>query len=168
MKTLLFTVLAVFFLCNSGISQEPEKKEVVVFEKNYSAGHSDWQTIGDTVKKEFDFGFKERMLPLTIRWVIAKDQDGCLNIAYCKIINNPANMASVHIKVTRDITTKCASKWDSPDKRKFKQLIIYVSYNTTKGIKSLSYSGRLVDLAGNGEAYYTDISTTGGQKRVKL
>jgi len=168
MKMLLFTIVGIFLLCNSTFSQKTASKEAVIFEKNYSAEHSDWQKVGDTIKKDFEFGFKERMIPLTIHWAIAKDQDGCLSIAYCKITCNPSNSSAIRLKVTKEFTTKCASKWESADKRRFKQLIIYATYNSTKGIKTLSYSGRLVDLAGNGESYYTDISSVGGQKRVKF
>jgi hypothetical protein len=149
MKTIK-SVIGIPLLSFIAISCSKSSASKILYEKDFSRGHTDWKVLGDTIIKQFDLRLKDSKEPLKIFWLVSKDKGGCLQVSYARLerVNMDSALKADSIKAEPGI---CGTDWESSDSLQYNQMIFTGNFSKSTTVKQDVKQGNFLIVMGNGK-----------------
>ncbi|MBD3906450.1 hypothetical protein NAL32_17410 [Chryseobacterium sp. Ch-15] len=150
MKTIKSTIgIALLCLIATSCSKKSTTSKVL-YEKDFSTGHSDWKVSGDTIVKQFDLKIADSKEPLKVFWLASKDPDGCMHVSYTRLerVNMDSNIKADSFRADNVI---CGTDWESTDETRYDQMKIIGNFSRSKIVGKDVKQGNFLIVKGNGE-----------------
>lgn len=149
MKTIK-TAIGIVLMSIIAVSCSKSSNSKVLFEKDFSTGHTDWTVSGDTIVKKFDLQFRDGKEPLKVYWLNSKDPSGCLQVSYTRIerIDMDSNFKAENIKAE---PAMCGTDWETSDSTRYNQMLFTGTITKSDMVKKNVKESHFLSVKGNGK-----------------
>lgn len=126
-------IIVLLIITLIGCNNKPSSRQL--FEQDFTSHNLDWQLENDTIVKHVEIGFQEFRIPARVKWLVAKDTNNCLRIAYLELqrldVGDDVEVANISTNAL-----PCGTQFESDDERRFETVLVSGDFKTKKGIKT--------------------------------
>lgn len=146
-KWILTIPLAVTLIVGCEGRQQDQNATLYDAHIEIDASDSSENTFSGSVK----VGPEDKRVPIHITWSTKADSTGCLRISQVKVSRQGGDPGTVITEVKHSAIPDCGMKWESVDTTRYQTAIIQLRYESTKLLKTYTFSGSVASILGNGE-----------------